>query len=105
MRFPLVTIGRSYLTDMAEPADPLPLVDKLRFTSEQHQNSAWICSLSDTLCICMSVCVSVFACTRECVASRQRASMTQLQLFSFSAVLQTAVPQTRCCGSPRGPFI
>lgn len=48
------------------------------------------------------------ACLRACVlrvAGRQKASMTQLQLFSFSARLQTAVIQTRCCGSPRGPFI
>lgn len=41
----------------------------------------------------MHLCVGV--CARMCVrvASRQKASMTQLQLFSFSAVLQTAVPQ------------
>lgn len=51
------------------------------------------------ICVCKPVCVCV------CVSSGQKANMTQLQLFSFSAMLQTAVPQTRCHGSPRGLFI
>lgn len=45
----------------------------------------------------------VCACAR--VSSGQEANVTQPKLFSFSAMLQTAVPQTRCRASPRGLFI
>lgn len=101
MSFSHVTVGRTGQTWQNQQILFLLLINcTLQATTIKIQHGYAACQIHYVF-VCQCVCVR--ACL--CVASRQKASMTQLQLFSFSAVLQTAVPQTRCCGSPRGPFI